>query len=329
MKVSIDELKQTAHKALLNQGYKEDEAAIVLDVLLYAQLRGNNQGIVKLIGSGMPNGATADIEVIKESPVSAWLDGHQHQAMVVISQAVDMAITKAGKSGVAVVGAKGINTSSGALGYYARKIAEAGLVGQIFAGSMETVAPAGSSQAVFGTNPLAVGVPGKDGPLVLDMATAAMAFFGVVEANTAGRPLPENVAYDAGGTPTTDAAKALDGALLTFDKGGYKGSGLSMMVQALTGPVMGAYFTGVGDQESNWGGHLIVVFDPELFDGSESTKSGVSKLVNTTKQARKLPGVDEILAPSERGDRLAAERLAAGEIEVEDNLWAELQKAAV
>ncbi len=160
------------------------------------------------------------------------------------------------------------------------------------------------------------------------MATAAMAYFGVVEANTAGRPLPDNVAYDADGNPTTDAAKALDGALLTFDKGGYKGSSLSMMVQALTGPVMGAYFTGVGDQASNWGGHLIVVFDPELFDGSEATESGVSELVQKAKSARTLPGVDEVLAPSERGDRLAAERLAAGELEVEDNLWKELQKAA-
>lgn len=329
MKVSIDELKQTTKKTLLKQGYDETEADTILDVLMYAQLRGNNQGVVKLIGKGMANNASGDIEIIKESPVSAWLNAHQNQGMVVMNQASDLAIKKAKVSGIAIIGVKGINTSSGAIGYYARKIAQNGLVAFAFSGYKETVAPAGAYQPIFGTNPLAIALPGKNNPLVFDMATSAMALFGVVEASTVGRPLPEGVAYDSEGNPTTNAAKAMDGALLTFDKGGHKGSGLSMMIQALTGPLIGAAFAGIGDESTNWGGHLIIAFDPEMFAGLEATEEGVNQLIAKVKGAKTLPGVGEILVPSERGDKKYAEAINAGVLEIEDNVWVGLQKAAV
>jgi len=327
MRVKLDELKDLTKKALLKYGYSEAETEVIQEVLLYAQLRGNNQGIVKLIGSGIPKAEDAgEIKVEKDTKLSALINGSKNYAMVVVNKAVDMAIQKAKEHGIGIVGVNHINTSSGALGYYAKRIAKEGLIGFVFAGSSETVATEGSYEPIFGTNPLAIGVPTSNDSLVLDMATAAMAYFGVIEANTAGRSLPEGIAYDKEGNLTTDPAKVLDdGALRTFDKG-HKGAGLSMMVQILTGPLIGGSFTGIGDVANNWSGHLVMAIDPELLGGLDAVKDGVTQMTEKVKGTKKLPGVKEILVPSERGDKMTKEALDSGEVEIEDNLYNELKK---
>lgn len=327
MKIKLEELKDLTRKSLSKLGYNEEETKAIEEVLLYAQMRGNNQGVVKLVASGIvekPSDA-GEIVLEKESKASAWINGNKNPAMVVVNRATEIAIGKAKENGISIVGVHNINTSSGAIGYYAKKIAEQGLIGLVFAGSMETVAAYGSYEPIFGTNPLAIGVPTENDPLVLDMATAAMAYFGVVEANTAGRQLPEGAAYDKEGNETTDPSKALDGALRTFDKG-YKGSGLSMMVQVLTGPLVGASFTGVGDSANNWAGHLVIAIDPDILGGKEAVKEGVTKMIENVKATKKLPGVEEILMPGERGDRITKEVLDSGEIELEDNLYNKLKE---
>ena len=329
MKIKLKTLQDLTHKALRNFGYAEDEIEIIKPVLLYAQMRGNNQGVVKLIGRGIPKPKDVGaIEIEKETKLSAVLNGHKNHAMIVVNKGTDIAIKKACEHGMGLVGINHINTSSGAIGYYARKIAQQNLIGFVFAGSMETVAPEGSSEKLFGTNPIAIGVPSRKEPLVLDMATAAMAFYGVVEANTAGHPLPSGIAYDGEGNPTTDPAKVLDeGALRTFDKG-HKGSGLSMMVQLLTGPLVGASFAGFGDIDNNWAGHLIIAIDPELLNGADALREGVTKTIERMKTLKKLPGVKEVLVSGERGDDQTAAILASGELEIEDNLYHALEKAA-
>lgn len=325
MKIKLQELEQTTKNAILSYGYTNSEADEILQVLLYAQMRGSNQGVVKLIGSGIPKPSDVrEIKIEKDTKLSANVNGGKNHAMVVVNRAVDIALKKAKAHGMSLVGVNNVNTSSGALGFYARKIAQAGMVGLVFAGSSETVSAHGSYEPIFGTNPIAIGVPTKEKPLVLDMATAAMAYFGVIEAKTAGRTLPKDVAYDKNGNLTSDPEKVLDdGALRPFDKG-HKGSGLSMMVQILTGPLVGASFTGIGDVANNWSGHLVIVFDPELLGGLEALQTGVSQMIEKVKSTKKLPGVEEILVPSGRGDVLTEAVLSSGEIEIEDNLYQQL-----
>ncbi len=327
MKTTLKDLKEKTHKALQKYGYSEEESSIIKEVLLYAQLRGNNQGVVKLIGKGIPKPKDVkEMEFEKENKLSALINGHNNHAMVVVAQAADLAIKKAKEHGIGLIGINHLNTSSGAIGYYAKKIANANLIGIVCAGASETVATEGSYEAIFGTNPLAIGIPTEDTPLVLDMATAAMAYFGVIEAHTAGKNLPQDIAYDKEGNITIDPAKVLDkGALRTFDKG-HKGSGLSMMVQILAGPLVGASFTGIGDVANNWGGHLIIAIDPELLGGLTSVQNGVSEMIQKVKNTKKLPGVEEIFVPGERGDRLVRKIIDSGEVEIEDNLYSELKK---
>lgn len=98
------------------------------------------------------------------------------------------------------------------------QVANAGLIGIVIAQSPEFVAPYGAKKAVFGTNPIAISVPAENGPVTMDMATSAYAWFGVLEAKTAGRPLPHGVAQNAEGEITEVPDEVLQGgAIRVFD----------------------------------------------------------------------------------------------------------------
>lgn len=327
MKIKLKELKDLVNLALKKQGYTSKETEIISEILLYAQLRGNNQGIVKLIGKGIPKNSEAKkIEVIRETKLSILLNGNKNMGMVVLTKAMEKAIKKAKKHGFGIAGTNNTSTSTGAIGFYANKIAKEGLIGFVFAGSPETVTTLGSYEPIYGTNPLAIGIPSSGDAVVLDMATAIMAYYGLIEAKTAGKKIPSGIAYDSKGKFTTDPAKAMDGALLPFDKD-RKGSGLAFMVEVLTGPLVGASFVGFGDTGTNWG-NLIWVIDPELLTDQKTFKKNVQKLVEKVKSIKKIKGVKEIYVPGERGNKLTNDRLKSGVIEVEDNLLKQLRVAA-
>jgi len=325
MIVKISDLENLGNKALAKYGYTVDESKIILGMLMYAQLRGNNQGIVKLIGSGYPkNSACGEMIIEKETKLSARMNGNKQAGALVMHKAVNTAIGKAKEHGFGIVGTNNTNTSTGALGYWAKQIAEQNLIGFVFAGSPETVAMHGSYQPIFGTNPMAIGVPADEDPFVLDIATAAMAYYGLIEAKTAGRKIPVGIAYDKDGNVTDDPTLAMDGALVSFGNS-YKSAGLSMMVEILTGPLVGASFVGIGDTAGSWG-NLVIAIDPELLMDKEELKKNVQALMEKVKTVKPLPGTKEVMLPSERGNRLTKKRLASGEIEIEENLYNELVK---
>lgn len=327
MKIKIAELTDLTLKALKKHNYTDEESVIISGMLLYAQLRGNNQGVVKLINKNFAKNPDAgEIIIEKETKLSARINGQQNAGAIVMNKAVTMAITKAKEHGFGIVGTNNTKTSTGALGYWATMIAKEGLIGFVFAGSPETVTYHGSFQPIFGTNPLAIGIPSDGDPFVLDMATAAMAYYGLIEAKTAGRKIPPDIAYDKEGNLTDDPALAMDGALRPFDKS-YKGAALSMMVEVLTGPLVGASFTGIGDTANNWG-NMVIALDPSLLVDPVEFKKNTFALTQKVKQMKTLPDVTEIVLPSERGNKLTKERLNSGEIEMEDNLYNELKKVA-
>jgi len=327
MKIALKELEELAVRAIRNYGYDDCEIVIIRDMLMYAQLRGNNQGIVKLIGKGIPKDpGSTDITIEKETPLSARINGNQNHAMIVLNKALEVVTDKVRSHGIGIAGTFNTSTSSGAIGYVASEIARQGFVGFVFASGPPRVATAGSFQPIFGTNPLAIGIPAKSGPIILDMSTASMSFYGLVEAQTAGKEIPDDVAYDQEGKATTDPAMAIKGALRPFDRG-YKGAGLAMIVEILAGPLVGAACAGVGDPGRNWG-HLAMAFDPDLFGDRKEFINNVTTLIQKVKATKRLPDVDEIFVPGERGNRKAERIIASGIIEIEDNLLEELRKVA-
>jgi LDH2 family malate/lactate/ureidoglycolate dehydrogenase len=327
MKISIRELEELTARAVRSYGYSEEEVRVISDVLLYAQLRGNNQGVVKLIGKGIPRDREAgEIAVEMETPISARINGNRNHAMVVVRKAMDIVAEKARKNGFGIAGTWNTNTSSGAIGYFVAELARQGLIGFLFGRSPERVAMHGSCEPVFGTNPLAVGIPAEPDPVVLDMSTAAISFYGLVEAETAGRDIPDDVAWNTEGMPANSPGEAIKGAIRSFDRG-HKGSGLALIGEILAGPLVGAAFCGIGDSKGNWG-HLLFAIDPGILGDRREFILNVGAICRKVKGGKKLQGVAEIHLPGEQGSILARERLASGEIDVEDNLLAELRKTA-
>lgn len=325
MKLPLDELRRSTEEALCRAGHSKGEVELIADVLAYAQLRGNYQSIVQWAAAGVqPDLRTGPIEIGERTSASALVDGHQNNGVLVLLCATDLALEKAAKTGAGIVGTRDTSTSTAAVGYYARRIAAAGFLGFVFSGSSKKVAHTGSSEPVYGTNPIAAGLPSTGEPVILDLATSAIPFFRVVEASLLGRELPEGAALGRDGAEAVDPDEALRGALLPF--AGHKGSALALLVEALTGPLVGGGFARVRDADRNWG-NLAVALDPGLLTGRDAFAAGISELTRSIKSATPIPGTDEILVPGERGDRLAAECQRRGYIEIDDELWRRFQNA--
>jgi LDH2 family malate/lactate/ureidoglycolate dehydrogenase len=158
------------------------------------------------------------------------------------------------------------------------------------------------------------------------MSTAAITFFGLVEARTAGKQIPLDLAYDAQGNPAADPAAAIQGAIRSFDRS-YKGSGLGMMAEILAGPLVGAAFAGIANSKLNWG-HLVFAIDPDLLGDSKEFIKNVGRMIEKIKSTKKLPGVAEIFVPGEREAQLLRQCEESGEIDIEENLLQGLRIAA-
>ena len=148
-----------------------------------------------------------------------------------------------------------------------------------------------------------------------DMATSAVALFGVLTAKAKGEPLPHNVAYGKDGEWTTDASQVLDGgAIATF--GGHKGAGLSLCVELLAGALSGSAVIGQCESKKaakSWG-HTFIAIQPDgLVDDFESKAASVIDTVRASGSSIRIPG--------ERSAITAEERLAAGTMPIPEKIW--------
>ncbi|HIC55126.1 MAG TPA: hypothetical protein EYO97_14945 [Gemmatimonadetes bacterium] len=239
---------------------------------------------------------------------------------VALEQAVTMVIGKAKETGIAIVGTHTGDGSSGAMGYWSRKIADAGLIGiSMSSYPFGMVPPRGSHEPLFCTNPIAWGIPTEGDPIVLDMSSSGISYYGLVEAKTRGDQVADGLGYDKDGKETTDPAAIMEGAIRPFDQG-VKGAGLALMVQIIGGALVGGDFL----NESDHDGNVVIAIDPEAMIGMKRFLEETTKMTEAIRGAKKLEGVDEVLVPGERGDRIRSKILDHDEIEVEQNLLSSL-----
>jgi LDH2 family malate/lactate/ureidoglycolate dehydrogenase len=208
-------------------------------------------------------------------------------------------------------------------GFFARLAAEAGLIGFACTNYAPLVAPPGGRTAVFGTNPLAYGLPaGRHPPVVLDIATTVTAMQKVRVAAEEGRPMPEGVIFDRAGRPITDAAAFFEGGLLAplgSPHAPHKGFGLALFVDALGGLLSGAgYGRGV---HSGAPGSFLWALDVEAFVPREEFLARIDAQVDEIKQGERLPEVEELLVPGERGERRHGELSERGAVPLSPASW--------
>jgi len=317
MKISADSLRGQIVK-ILEKNLSHEHAEVVANYFMWAEMSGNKtQGIVKLMGASSiqnikPHG---EIEIIKDTKLSQIIDANDNPAPLNAQVATDVAIQKANEHGFAIIGVKNTFSSNGAQAYYVEQIAKHDLIGIMCSRSPASQAAFGGIDPVFGTDPIGFGFPTLDAPLVFDAATSAMTFYGLVLANARGEKIPENMAIDKDGNPTTDPAAAMSGALLPFDRS-YKGSGFAMIVETLAGPLLGGAWVDNKTFKEEWG-TVVIAIDPDLMVGRDEFKKNVSDMVSKIRSSR-VVGDDMVRLPGENAQKQYEAAAKNGEVEIDD-----------
>jgi L-2-hydroxycarboxylate dehydrogenase (NAD+) len=324
MKIQIIELRQKILKTFTEKGFSEANANRMADVLVWADMSGiKPMGIAKMTG-GEPvqdEKATAPIEIMRNTKLSQLINAHGAPAPLVCQQATDVVIQKAKEHGFGMVGVNNTHCSSAALAYYVDRIAKENLIGIMMSRAGGSVAPFGSADPLFGTDPMAFGFPTNDEPILFDMATSPMTWTGLSLAKARGEQLPEDIAIDGEGNPTTDPAKALEGAMFPFDHS-YKGSGLGMIVEVLAGPLVSSAYCDFRNTETY--GNVIMAIDPELFVNTADFKANCSDMIKIIKNSRKQKNVEEVRLPGERARAMYEESEKTGTVDIDENVLKEL-----
>ncbi len=307
------EARAIGETAVQRIGYTAEDARIVVDQLIDNMLCGYKFAglprILAMAGDEKIRQPRTPIKVVKETPVSALMDGGNNIGYVTAYHAADKAIEKARAHGIASVGV--YNTYySGRNAYFVERIVNAGYVAMHTASNQPRVVPPGAARPALGTNPLCLGFPSEEGPVTFDIGTASLMWGDVMLHAHLGQPLPEGIGFDENGKPTRDAAATLKGGVAPF--GGkdyvYKGYGLSFAIQAL-GLLAGSAIT---RNEVLDYGFLFWVVNPEIMLPGNDFKKRMSQYVREMKALPKQPGVSEIRIPSERASRERERRLIEG-----------------
>jgi LDH2 family malate/lactate/ureidoglycolate dehydrogenase len=247
---------------------------------------------------------------------------------VAMNRAADEAIAGARECGIGWASVRG-TVHTGAIGYYASRIADAGMAAIGVVAGVPNMAYVGAKGAAVATSPLAVAVPaGRHGLVLLDMATAVMALGRIAQLKAAGQPLPPGVALTADGEPTTDPALAK----VPTPVGGAKGAGLSLVFEMLASglvanPIVPAYHSGSKEGRRHRQNGFLLAIDVAAFLPLAEFTRAIDETVDAIKSLPAADGTAEILVPGERGRRTGAER-AVGGIPLGPKVWRELTEIA-
>ena len=309
-------------------GSPDDVAERVGDALVGSNLMGvDSHGVVQIplyvewVRQGQVQPA-AEVEVVRETPNIAILDGHWGFGQVIAQKGMQLAIEKAKRNQIALVGLMNCN-HIGRLGEYTMMAASEGLIGVAVANAgPEEVAPFGGAERVFDTNPISVAVPaGKMHPFLLDYATSACAEGKLRVASNKGVSIPEGWILDKDGKPSTDPNDFYaGGVILPF--GGHKGYALALLVDLLGGALTCAGCTSLPEYGGG-NGVLMAAIDVEAFRPLDEFAENADRLFTRVRQSRPMPGVSEILIPGEPEFREREIRMRDG-VPVDDTTWAKI-----
>jgi len=335
--VSEAQAKGICEELLRAYGAPGAEAKTVAEVLVAGSLRWVDSHCLQLLpryllrierGLVRPG---AKVEVVREGPATALVDGGWGFGAVVGKRAMELAMEKADRCGVGAVGVRRVD-HFGIAAYYAMMAAGRGMMGIAATNTAPLVVPVGGKVPALGTNPIAIAIPaGRHRPIVVDMATAAVARNKLFLAARKGERIPPGLALDAEGRPTTDPAEALKGAILPA--AGPKGYGLAVALDALSGALTGSACAldvislGNSMTEPPNIGNFFMAIKVDAFLPLEEFKAKIDNTIDQIKAVPKAPGVGEILMPGEPEFRTADRRAKEG-IPIDGETWRQLKDLA-
>jgi len=322
--VDFDTLENFMVDVFKEAGVPEEDAQICADVLITADKRGiDSHGIGRLkpvyydrIKAGIQSSKT-NIEIIKDSPTTAVIDGHNGMGMVISKKSMALAIERAKKMGLGMVTVRN-STHYGIAGYYVLMAIEAGMIGISGTNARPSIAPTFGVENMLGTNPLTYGIPSdEEFPFVLDCATS-IAQRGKIEVyDREGKDIPSGWVIDQEGKIRTDSHQILQdlkigkAALVPLggigeETAGYKGYGYAAVVEILSAALQnGKYLkmlSGVEDGQSvpiNLG-HFFIAINISAFTELESFKKITGEILRNLRASKKIPGAERIYTAGEK-----------------------------
>lgn len=346
--IPVDVIESFMHRVFEGLGVPPEDARIVTDVLIAADLRGiESHGVGRLkyyydrIRAGVQSTQT-QMEIVRETETTAVVDGHHGMGHVIAYRSMRMAMDKARRYGLGAVAVRN-STHFGIAGYYALMAAEEGMMGFVVTNARPAIAPTFSTEPMLGTNPIAFAAPsGLPYPFCFDAATSITQRGKIEVAARAEKPVPEGWLVDPEGRPVTDPVrilKDLDKGMAAFlplggageEMGGHKGYGLATMVEILSAALSGGAFLkdllGVahdGSRRPYMLGHFFLAIDIEHFVPLDVARRITGQIMRDLQNARKEPGRDRIYVAGEK-EYEAQARVRAQGIPVNANLRRELQ----
>lgn len=319
VRVPLPALEAFTVAAFRAMGLSEEQATLNGAALIFSETRfhpGQGQGVRRLrvyrerIAAGLIDLA-APFEIIKESPALALADAHDGLGSVAGIKAMRLAVEKAKVCGVGQVIVRN-GTHYGSSAVHAAEAVKAGCVGVAFTNAGAEMAAWGGATPVVGTNPWAIGAPGPDFPVILDIAltTAGKGMMRWYERE--GQKMPLDWALTPDGAETDDPTAAMAGALLGI--GQYKGYGLSFMSDVMTGVLSGGAFgtDPYRDPMHQDVSYSFTAIDIAWFQPLESFVARMGRFRDMVKASRLRPGFDEVLIPGELEARRLKEKAANG-----------------
>ncbi|MDB5616838.1 Ldh family oxidoreductase [Tardiphaga sp.] len=315
--VAPEILRTFAADLLTAGGFTAEQARQTSGLLVWANLRGaESHGVlripryIEMVKLGIIN-SDAKPAFKTEMGAIAVLDADRAPGAVGMLLAAEKAIKLAGSHGIGWCSARNI-THAGAIGYFAQKVAEAGMIGMVMTASKPLMIYFGSSAEGVSTNPLAIAAPtaDPDRPIVFDMSTSAAALGKIMAARDAGVAIPEGWGVDASGAGTTDP-KAVKSML---PMAGPKGAGLSLMIEIMSSvlianPIISASLNGTDGAAFNG---LVLAVDPVAFGDKAAFRQAVEELAQAIKGLPAAAEHEPVLLPGERGFAEAAKRTQEG-----------------
>jgi len=319
-----DTLRGWTQEVFQKIGVSRDDAALLTDSLIEANLRGvDTHGITRMlcvyverIRKGVMS-AKSNMVVVREKASTALIDCNNSIGQVGAALAMRMAIEKARQTGVAFTAVTHSN-HYGMAAYWAMMALPHGMIGFSSTNAPAAVAPTGGCTAMFGTNPFAIAIPaGRELPVVLDLATTVVARGRIILHAKQDKPLAPGWAFDGRGIPTTDPHAALKGLLAPI--GGYKGYGIALAVDflcgVLTGSNYGTHFPGfLADNmiDPTDVGSVFAAVNVESFMDLPEFTATIDKALQEIKTSTRAEGVKRIYVPGEIEFEMKTERLAKG-----------------
>jgi LDH2 family malate/lactate/ureidoglycolate dehydrogenase len=339
--VAIASARSVAEGILTAVGAPQADAERVVDSLIYADRRGvGTHGLMRLkfyvdrVRAGGIDPRTP-IQIIRDAPASALVDGGNGFGAVVTARAMELAIEKASVAGAAVVITRRMN-HFGAAAYYAAMASAQGMVGVAMTNVTASMSATGGTTPVVGNNPIAFAIPSaEDNPVVFDAATSRSSWGALLLAAQRGEPLMPDAFLGPDGLPSADPETVLAGGSLQPIEG-YKGYGLALCIGLLTGVLAGGAFDSEiehpyrnlsceGDNSA-----LVLALDVSHFVDQREFETRIGDLAATIRSGPTAQGVDAIMMPGDREasraqtqtSEMILERQTVTEI---DELAAELQ----